>query len=38
VEITDPLSTDEILMQKNGVFKNIASQEVRPAIIYGGEF
>lgn len=38
VEITNPLTTDEILMQKDGKFKNIASQEVRPAIIYGGEF
>jgi hypothetical protein len=38
VNITLPLETDEILMQREGTFKNIASSQVRPAIIYGGEF
>ena len=38
VTLTPPLQTEEILMQRDGTFKNIASSQVRPSIIYGGEF
>lgn len=38
VALDTPLNENDILIQQDGKFKNKPSQDVRPSIVYGGEF
>ena len=38
VTLSSTIQNDDILMRKDNKFENIPSQNVRPSIIYGGEF